>query len=646
MNPKRVRGEWTGDKDDDRGDESLISTLQPKNHTVDKDSVLQRNPGKKVASKTSKAMKLLWQLVLIFGLLIPNPTVFGANIMEQYKGSGKFLEYYDCTKPRDVFRMQEPEECQGKREETVTKFRHSTAILLAPKIQWKVEGFRCTSAISEFKGYCGAYSHFKWSEVPKIKRNVKVTGRQCLEARIKGSLLTPDNKRIAVRMGETTIHPYFATGDIKHYGENLACDGLRVQSSSGIINSALNLASYEFTVTRETFIWGKPKKMQAVVAGVSLPSICKPQDGVCETQGGAFIWKQGEDVCPWEYRSTQEGCNRLELYPTSMGGIALTTDIHAMRLEKMNAADTPIAENTYGSLEYLSYVMNDKMNKLQKSSIADKCLKLRDLKDGEESLWEGEDDGIFIRKEFHLYYRYKCERVQGEAVVMKGCFSEVPVLSNGAIKYVEARTMTASTHGRYKTCNELFPTVFRATDGNFYSLSPSLAQVEEPAMPTTVSGRETALQVSQLFSPTQLRSWENFLEIPKLKESIVQRYTLGTCKQEGTCGYQESEDHILPLNMATLGVPNIEEELRNQAGGMINLREKIHQAYENLGKVMITMLTLEYTMVAVTAGYSLCIYGVLTTGRLLFQRFGLNLRGIAFKRKFGATVPERIELGI
>jgi hypothetical protein len=158
----------------------------------------------------------------------------------------------------------------------VPKFRQATAILLAPKIQWKVEGFRCTSAISEFKGYCGAYSHFKWSEVPKIKRNVKVTGRQCLEARIKGSLLTPDNKRIAVRMGETTIHPYFATGDIKHYGENLACDGLRVQSSSGIINSALNLASYEFTVTRETFIWGKPKKMQAVVAGVSLPSICKP----------------------------------------------------------------------------------------------------------------------------------------------------------------------------------------------------------------------------------------------------------------------------------------------------------------------------------------------------------------------------------
>ena len=98
--------------------------------------------------------------------------------------------------------------------------------------------------------------------------------------------------------------------------------------------------------------------------------------------------------------------------------------------------------------------------------------------------------------------------------------------------------------------------------------------------------------------------------------------------------------------MATLGVSELEEKLRNQVGGMFNLREKIHQAYENLGKVMITILTLEYTMVAVAAGYSLCIYGILATGKLLFQRFGLNISDLSFKRKFGDTRTDRIELGI
>ena len=52
MNPKRVRGEWTGDKNDDKGDESLINTIQTRDLTADKGSVSQLHSRKKVVPKT------------------------------------------------------------------------------------------------------------------------------------------------------------------------------------------------------------------------------------------------------------------------------------------------------------------------------------------------------------------------------------------------------------------------------------------------------------------------------------------------------------------------------------------------------------------------------------------------------------------
>ena len=51
MNPKRVRGEWTGDKNDDKGDESLINTIQTRDLTADKGAVSQLHSRKKVVPK-------------------------------------------------------------------------------------------------------------------------------------------------------------------------------------------------------------------------------------------------------------------------------------------------------------------------------------------------------------------------------------------------------------------------------------------------------------------------------------------------------------------------------------------------------------------------------------------------------------------
>ena len=51
--------------------------------------------------------------------------------------------------------------------------------VLTPTIVRQTTGFRCQKKGSTITGYCGAYSHFKWAEVPTFQAEEAMTGEEC-----------------------------------------------------------------------------------------------------------------------------------------------------------------------------------------------------------------------------------------------------------------------------------------------------------------------------------------------------------------------------------------------------------------------------------------------------------------------------------
>ena len=95
MNPKRVRGQGTSDKDDDES--RLINTIQTRDLTVDKDAVSQLHSRKKVVPKTRfgiwGTMKFLLKILWILCLCIPTSSASTAAISERYLSMNHLGEY-------------------------------------------------------------------------------------------------------------------------------------------------------------------------------------------------------------------------------------------------------------------------------------------------------------------------------------------------------------------------------------------------------------------------------------------------------------------------------------------------------------------------------------------------------------------------
>ena len=54
--------------------------------------------------------------------------------------------------------------------------------VLIPKKLKKASGVSCRTSVSEFRGYCGAFLHWKFQQTPIIEKSVPVTPEICNKA--------------------------------------------------------------------------------------------------------------------------------------------------------------------------------------------------------------------------------------------------------------------------------------------------------------------------------------------------------------------------------------------------------------------------------------------------------------------------------
>ena len=66
-------------------------------------------------------------------------------------------------------------------------------------------GELCVSQKSQFRGYCWAYSHWKFITIPEIETSVPVNAKVCQRALHQRQYEAPDDKILSVEMGEELV---------------------------------------------------------------------------------------------------------------------------------------------------------------------------------------------------------------------------------------------------------------------------------------------------------------------------------------------------------------------------------------------------------------------------------------------------------
>ena len=121
------------------------------------------------------------------------------------------MNVFDCTTPTMINKFHLPEDCSIPKKEKQAGMRD--AWILGEEYVHEFSGVVCTATISCFRGYCGAYLHWKFMDVPEVDEEEPVTLKQCLAAK-KGSYNSPDGKKLKISPGETILYQYVEDGSI------------------------------------------------------------------------------------------------------------------------------------------------------------------------------------------------------------------------------------------------------------------------------------------------------------------------------------------------------------------------------------------------------------------------------------------------
>ena len=103
----------------------------------------------------------------IWGMMESTPIVLN----KEQRPSKYTAQLFDCGVSGKIQLLQIPEIYnEGLKEGEMAPLRET--YVLSPRKLKKTYGVSCGTSVSEFRGYCGVYSHWKFQQTPIIKKSV------------------------------------------------------------------------------------------------------------------------------------------------------------------------------------------------------------------------------------------------------------------------------------------------------------------------------------------------------------------------------------------------------------------------------------------------------------------------------------------
>ena len=158
---------------------------------------------------------------------------------------------FDCSTPSAINQFHLPEDCFIPRKEAEKKpAQVKGAWILGEEYVHEFSSVVCTATTSHFRGYCGAYSHLKFMDVPEVEAEEAVTLEQCFATK-KGSYTSPDGKKMRISPWETILYQFIEDGSITVHPTNTYCTGVSLPLHQGTMaDESLVLTQVRFSMLR------------------------------------------------------------------------------------------------------------------------------------------------------------------------------------------------------------------------------------------------------------------------------------------------------------------------------------------------------------------------------------------------------------
>ena len=479
------------------------------------------------------------------------------------------VEYTDCRNPTAVEQFDLSTMCSAKGAENQQP--NAKYILLQRSTEVGAEGYSCSIRKTTFKLYCGAYSHVKLAEVPRIDVPQEMPAAFCQVLVTTQGFNVPGGTLKSIKMNTENLIWADEVGLIKDQDGGVRCQGQQHRINGEIVEDILVLTQYRITVREEKFLI-KGTQIESETAHLALP--CQAHMEGCVTAEATFIWNRPEEKCMLQEVQAIRAAKvdgwlidrERKILLNMTGSITPPAECPMTVLHSTEYEDIYLAESgTFSPLEatnlrmdlemasrdnFLAYMLENSLNGLDEQLTTALCEVKRTKQDDNPFHLQGELYGM-IRGE--ILYRFKCVSATALLREEANCFDHVP-LKTVPPGYMHPSTKIFTTVAAMVECNTHFPLKVKAKEA-WVTIGPKIKPEAAPQAYQEFQKIREHINMAGaggIYTTTEQVAWETLINYPAYHKALLTGLSVGACSgSTGDCtkgsGIQSYDfDQLMP----------------------------------------------------------------------------------------------------
>ena len=456
------------------------------------------------------------------------------------------IKFNDCRRPTQIYKYETNALCQH----TELTPQSQTAMSVLQKIKnTKLSGHSCQIKTTRWKWYCGVYSHSKVAAIPEVEINEGISPNSCSDMINSQKFVSKNRQSWKLEMNAETVIRVAESGQISDNDDQVQCKGQPTRIGDQLIDNIIVLAQIKVTLREEEFILDG-LKMEVLSDHLILD--CKPSVGGCRTMDKTFVWARQEiDDCPLrkvrDLRVTEEGDYLIDeesnMVLKKLGPVAAPSGCSSVLLHLTEYEDVYLTSDDTSFLplgdgmqlatyieardDFIIYEAEKRINRLKKKFQKNLCnQRFGQHSDGE--IMRVDDQDTFARQAGETTYVFTCEQKEDKIRESSTCYEDIPIGEDES-SFVTPVTRLYTRNSNPKPCNPHFPTTVRS-EQSWLELRPTPTPVGEPdQMPLDdhIEGKHVDLASGGLYTPSEVKAWENHLESSRFHRNILHQITSG-----------------------------------------------------------------------------------------------------------------------
>ena len=462
-----------------------------------------------------------------------------------------------------AFDCQEPEKAEffshdicNKHSDTMVEEQFT---IVQKKSVAKVKGFTCSGTKTTITGYCGRYSHDKFTGEDKYGIPIIFSYEECQNL-VSTQRYSIDGQTFPLRMSGQSFFSSFSHGSVAYTGSNIACTGGEMRLSDGSLNTNMIMQTHyaisiypaelirveheiidPYTQTNlglfdngfsysysKTFIWSKSKPECQMLKVIDLTMVSIQQG----------IWYNDRHEIQLEVVDSfyDQAC-KIKLSKTSSKDLYLTPITN--KLEKLSSINVDLSIDTQIRFDFVNSKLSEVLRHNYKNGLP-VCSKIRDTT---MSSISRSGDSTFVRNLGDASIEFSCKKLTVAPIIEDVCHSMLKVQDlQSTTWYLDPESRILMKEAVVIPCSISNAPIYRNDKDELVSYSPSRKVIN--SIQTQLNSTTHDSGTAGIYPKDMVKSWLSMAFLQHLSRHSYSLFSQAICQSKDCRRVHTAPDHL------------------------------------------------------------------------------------------------------